>query len=189
MKISDLVDMVVAANGETLEEYGVDLHSENLSVRALASIGGEVPEADGRNTRVTLQANGARVRGTYDYFYNRTPIEPAYPADSALPLDLSSVDELGLIEAIIATGDPELDLDLLNGILNDPDNNLTLHYNADAEDGVDYDAYVSINSLEHSGIFNIILTLDRGPADPVIDLSEILTGTVLNGFEQNVPAA
>lgn len=185
MNTYDLVEMIIAANKETLEEHGVDLHQENITVRDIQTCdpANEVPNGN-RNTIVTISAAGKKVGGHHVYYINRVDIGDAYTGDGGLDLSLSAVDNVqNIIDAIIATGDESLDFDMLQAIKEDVGNNLTLHFNAELD--VDPDAYVSINSLKHFGSIDINLLIDREIVDPV-DLSEILTVDILDGFEQSV---
>lgn len=182
MDISYLIDKITEANQETLEAYGVNLHDENLSVQTIGDPEGAGEATGGRNTAVRVVANGPRVKGSYTYYYDRTDASAVYPGESALHLNLTDVDSEGLFDAIINSGDPELDMDLITELRDDPTTELVLKYNPDVE--IDYDAYVYINSLKYKGMFNIVLTIDREEKE-TIDLTELLSGDTLDGFGQD----
>lgn len=182
MDITYLIDKITEANQETLEAYGVSLYDENLSVQSIGDPEDTGEATGGRNTEVRVVANGPRVKGSHTYYYDRIDASSVYPDESALPLSLSDVDSEGLFDAIINSGDPELDMDLITELRGDPSTELVLKYNPDVE--IDYDAYVYINSLKYKGMFNIALTVDREEKE-TIDLAELLSGDTLDGFDQS----
>lgn len=183
MNLTTLIDMIIAANQTTLEKYKVDLHNEKLSLVEISEAG-DIPEAEGRNTRVTLKANGSRVRGTRDYFYNRMDVSGIYPEDSSITLKLSDVESVGLIDALIATEDESLDLELLGRISDDPETKVVLDYSPDVE--IDYDAQIIVSGLVYYGTINVTLIVDVEVKEP-LDLSDLLQGDFLDGFDQIDP--
>lgn len=181
-QIDNLIDKIISANQETLSEYNVNLHEENLRVMDITSID-PIESGTDRNTSVSVQANGPRVSGAYKYFYNRIDIHQMYPVDKKLDIKLSDIQSQGLIETLLNCGDDELDLDILSSISPEDEQDLKLHYDADQE--IDFDAYIFINNLSHYGRINIKLTVDPEHTH-VLNLNEILEGDTLDGFDQNV---
>lgn len=181
-QLDNLIDKIISANQETLSEYNVNLHEENLRVVDLIPID---PTNGGtnRNTSVSVQANGPRVSGAYKYFYNRIDIHPMYPSDKKLDIKLSDVQSQGLIETLLNCGDDDLDLDILSTILPEDEVDLKLFYDKDKE--IDFDAYIFIDNLSHYGRINIKLTVEHEYTH-VVDLGEILEGDTLDGFDQEV---
>lgn len=160
--LTTLIDEIIANNIETIEEYGIDLHNENLQVIAIN------PSTYGdRNTAVTVKADGPRVKMENTYFYNRQ--------------DLGGL----LSEVIIEVPADELPTskDELLALINLPE------FESIPEDEWHFTIHPSMLTIRVSdslGWFGSHCIRITGDEETHIDLAAF-DQTVLGGFEQDAP--
>ena len=158
--LTSLVDAIIAKNIETLDQYGIDLHNENLTVVSIS------PSSHiDRNTAVIVKADGPKVKLENTYYYNRKDLGV---------LLTESVSEVEF-DALPTTRDEVLSL------VNHPE------FEAIPENDWEFYIYPSVmviratDSLGWFGSHHITIT---GEEEPRIDLAAF-DQTVLGGFEQD----